>query len=359
MPDLILGIMSGSSLDALDMALCRFDKSFDHPDWELIDTHRVPYTGEWEHRLRTASRMSGMEVMKLDADYGAFIGTQVKSWLDKSGHKPDVVASHGHTVFHEPGQGFTFQVGSGAHIAAGTGIDSITTFRKADIALGGQGAPFAPIGDKALFPGYEGYLNLGGIANIHVGTKEGHWHGWDVGPCNQALNLLAAKEGLSYDLNGLIAASGLVQDDVVADLKAMYPTQNGKPYSISNAHVERTWLNYLDQSSHSVRDLLASTTQAIAELIVDHAAEMIFTPARILVTGGGAHNAFLMQRLDETGLPHRVHFLPPEARIIDFKECVLMAYLGYLARHRHPFGIYRITGASRDYVGGAFFPGKP
>ena len=158
MPATIIGIMSGSSLDGLDMALCRFEEKNETISWDILKAQTIPFPEHLLNALNKAPSMSGFDLMQLDADLGKFIGLQIDNWISKNDLTADYIASHGHTVFHEPAKGFTTQIGSGAHIAFETGIDTITSFRNADVAAGGQGAPFAPVADKNLFPGYKGYI---------------------------------------------------------------------------------------------------------------------------------------------------------------------------------------------------------
>lgn len=354
----IIGIMSGSSLDGLDMALCRFDVDTEIKSWSIIDAMTLPFPPTLLATLKNAHQLSGHDLMKLDADFGKYIGEEVNVWIQQNKLTVDCIASHGHTIFHEPLKGFTTQIGSGAHIAFATGTDTITTFRSADVAAGGQGAPFAPVADQPLFPGYDAYLNLGGIANINVRTHDGAWKAWDIGPCNQALNYLAAQEGLTFDKDGILASQGIVIHSVVETLTGMYPFDHGKPKGLSNAEVKNTWINYFETSTDQVIDLLASTTEAIAALILQHLTPITTPPLKMLVTGGGAHNAFLMHKLQTFAQRENISIELPTAQIIDFKECALMAYLGLLTLHSKPFGIHRITGASADTIGGAIFKAK-
>ena len=159
--------MSGSSLDGLDMALCRFDEIDSNVEWSIVASKTIPFPPFIAEALRSAPSLSGWDLMHLDSRFGRFIGKETQAWMNSHSLKADLIASHGHTVFHEPSRGFTLQIGCGANIAFESGIDTITSFRSADIAAGGQGAPFAPIADKALFPGYQAYLNLGGTS-VHV-----------------------------------------------------------------------------------------------------------------------------------------------------------------------------------------------
>jgi anhydro-N-acetylmuramic acid kinase len=346
--------MSGSSLDGLDMAYCTFDNSSGNIKWSIVDAQIIHFSADWMNIIRKAPSMSGKDLMKLDAELGIYIGHAVKQWMDEKKLYPDLIASHGHTIFHEPLQHFTTQIGSGPHIATITGVDTINNFRQADVAAGGQGAPFAPIADRDLFSGYTGYLNLGGIANFSIELMDQKWKAWDICPCNQALNFLAEKKGMRYDENGLLAASGKVNAELLEKLKLIFTANAQEKPSLSNATVQNTWLDLLSNSIETTEDLLATTVQAIAQLINEHISSAQKREARILVTGGGAHNSFMMQQLNAIGSENSISFEKPDNLIIDFKESLLMAYLGYLSFNHLPFGISAITGAGRDVIGGSF-----
>jgi anhydro-N-acetylmuramic acid kinase len=348
----IIGVMSGSSLDGLDMALCHFDNIEDQIKWTIESARTIDFTPALKNALHHAPTMSAFELMELDAAFGTFIGEAIHSLVDTESVTAQWIASHGHTVFHEPSKKFTTQIGSGAHIAYSSGIDTITNFRAADVAAGGQGAPFAPIADKALFPGYDAYINLGGIVNISMVDSQHQWKGWDIGPCNQALNYLAGKLDKPYDINGQMAAQGKVNGNIVNSLMSMYPFEHGHPKGLSNAEVQRTWLQYLESCADPVVDVLASTTEAIAGMIAGHLQERSGQVSTILITGGGAHNQFLISRIKALG-DHHFHFTLPAEQIIDYKECLLMAYLGYLTINSIPYGIHAVTGAKKDSIGGA------
>jgi anhydro-N-acetylmuramic acid kinase len=347
-----IGIMSGSSLDGLDIALCQFEETHEQVSWEILDTITFPYTEKWYELLKSAPSLSGFDLMHLDALFGDFIGTQTKEMIQSRGWSADFIASHGHTVFHEPTLGFTTQIGSGAHIAFQTGLDTITSFRNADVAAGGQGAPFAPIADTNLFQGYDGYLNLGGIANIAIVQPDGQWLAWDICPCNQALNLLARRGSHPYDKSGYMASQGAVLDVIRHELVAMYPFKGGGPHSLSNAHVETSWLAYLESRKENTHDLLGTTTLAISDVITHHISSLLKGPVKIMVTGGGAYNDHLIKLLREHGNDFGLNYELPEPILINFKECLLMAYLGYLTMNHRPYNIHPITGSSRNSVGG-------
>jgi len=347
--------MSGSSLDGLDIAFCQFDEHDSSLKWEIRDALTIPYSDQWFELLKSAHTHSGFDLMRLDAAYGDFIGEQTKELINTRGWIADYVASHGHTVFHEPSLGFTTQIGSGAHISFRTGLDTITTFRSADVASGGQGAPFAPVADRVLFQGYEGYLNLGGIANINLVSENGKWSAWDISPCNQALNFLARRLDLTHDKGGLIASQGAILDAIRHDLIAMFSFEGGRPHGLSNARVETTWISYLESRKENDTDLLGTTTVAIADVISIHISSLIKKPAKILVTGGGAYNDHLIKLLRRHGNDFGLTYEIPSPLMIDFKESLLIAYLGYLTMHGRPYNIHSLTGASQNMGGGALY----
>jgi anhydro-N-acetylmuramic acid kinase len=353
--DNVIGVMSGSSLDGLDMALCALAENENGMTWQILDSITIPYSGQWYHALKNAPALSGFELMKLDAAFGEFIGHEIKMWMMGKNVSADYVASHGHTVFHEPTLGFTTQIGSGAHIAEQCSLDTITCFRNADVAFGGQGAPFSPAADRTLFPGYDAYLNLGGIANIYLQTNDDRWLAWDIGPCNQALNYLARRAGQDYDKGGLLASQGAVLDAIREDLIAMFPFHGGSPKSISNSQVNNTWIEYLEARKEDALDLLTTATLAIADLITLHLSAIIKRPSKILVTGGGAYNNHLIEQLRRLGTDIGITYEIPEQQIIEHKESLLMAYLGYLTMHGKGYGINALTGASCDCIGGAVY----
>lgn len=350
--------MSGSSLDGLDMALCTFSEKQGQVIWSIEAATTMPYDTAWREALRSAPSMDGHALMKLDAAYGRMVGELAHQWIRENTFMPTLIASHGHTVFHEPSFHFTTQIGSGAHIVAATNIDTVTSFRNSDVALGGEGAPFAPIADRDLFPGYAGYLNLGGIANASI-VRHREWKAWDIAPCCQVLNYLAEKMGMPFDRDGQLAATGVVNEILVEKLVAYFPGKNGEAFSLSNADVHRTWIKVVEESELAIPDVMASVTEAIAKLVLAHVLPHIESPAEILCTGGGAHHLTLFNQLNAHGAAHHIAFEKPDARIIDFKESLLMAYLGYLYTHNRGFGIYKMTGASRDHIGGALFKALP
>jgi anhydro-N-acetylmuramic acid kinase len=260
--------------------------------------------------------------------------------------KPHFLAFHGHTVFHQPEKGLTKQIGSGAILAAKTGISTICDFRTGDVALGGQGAPLVPIGDALLFSEFDGCLNLGGISNIS--RKEPVSTAYDISLCNIPLNFLAAQKGFPYDKDGTLAQKGTVHSDL---LKAFnnhdYFTQKGAK-SIGFELFAKYYKPLLENAAISIEDKLRTMCEHIAEQVTQNLNGL----PRILLTGGGAKNSFLTQLIQEKTTTQLVI---PDERIIDFKEALIFAFLGYLRVHEAQNCLLSVTGASRNSCGGAIY----
>ena len=202
-----IGIMSGTSLDGLDIALCEFEKKRYSWDYEILLADTISYSKEWKQKLQKAPLISGLDLCRLDNDFGTFIGENIRDFLKSKRLKIDLIGSHGHTIFHQPFSGVTYQIGSGAHIASVTTIPTVCNFRMLDVALKGQGAPLVPLGDLLLFPEYNYCLNLGGFANVSY-----TWYkkrlAFDICPVNIIINMLANESGKEFDQDGNMARSG-------------------------------------------------------------------------------------------------------------------------------------------------------
>ncbi len=362
-----LGLMSGSSLDGLDMALCRFrlDPASSLPvlEWQLLATRTAAFDPAWRERLRALPKADGRTLMRAHADFGHYLGRLVQPFLQECQTRPDLIASHGHTIFHYPDQGFTLQIGDGAALAAATGCTVIDNFRALDIALGGQGAPLAPLADRFLFPGYDFYLNLGGIANISCNAGD-RFVAFDIGGANQVLNALVEPMGLPYDEDGRIAASGHLDTGLLARADALPYFRQPYPKSLGNDWVQERLLPiYLEASAttadklHTAGIQLARQTAAAITRILERE-----SPGkqhyRLLATGGGAFNSFLLNAIREEGSKVcSLEIIAPGPEIIGFKEAALMALMGALRYHGLPNCLASATGASQDASGGAIHLG--
>ena len=351
----IIGLMSGSSLDGIDLALCRF--AFDeipsprHIDWQIIRAETIPYPPEWHRRLREAPRLSGLELHALDAALGRYFGEAVRTFLQSSEKDCDAVASHGHTVFHFPQRGISVQIGSGHHLAAVCGLPVIYDFRMADIAAGGQGAPLAPVVDEWLLPDYDLCLNIGGIANLSA-VVDDRRIGFDIIGANQILDALARRAGHDYDAGGGIAAAGTVLPDLLQQVLADEFLTRPFPKSLGNHHIQEKTLPLFDQYPAAIPDKLATAVEAIAR----ETARQIHVlapsgPKRLLVTGGGAHNDYLIARLRHF-LDDHIELVRPDKMLIDYKESLLMALLGLLRLYHIPNSLPAVTGARHNTIGG-------
>jgi len=344
----VIGLMSGTSLDGLDIACCTFSRD-DSWHFELHEATTISYDELWRNRLRTAHTLGGMELAQLHVDLGMLHGAWVKGFMHEHAVQVDFIASHGHTIFHQPHLGMTHQIGSAPHIAAATGVDVIADFRTTDVAHGGQGAPLVPIGDLWLFGNYPMCLNLGGIANVSV--KESlHMEAFDIGLCNMALNHYAEKLGVSYDRDGTLSREGSLNETLLQELNNIDFFKQPAPKSLGKEFWVNEFLPILEHSGLDAHDALRTITEHIAMQIGTTLCNR--EQGEILVTGGGAHNGFLMERIT-AHTQHRV--VVPEKKIVDFKEAMIFAFLGALRLAGEPNALESVTGANRDSVGGAIY----
>ena len=421
----VIGLMSGSSLDGLDIAYVHLQEraaTSQLPktwDFSLLHTACYPYSEGWMQRLASATALNALDYQVLHVEYGHYLGEQVLRFVEEFGlhYQVQLVVSHGHTTFHWPARQLTAQLGDGAAIAAETRINVVSDLRAMDLALGGQGAPIVPIGEKLLLPGYEYFLNLGGIANVsHHGAAAVReaaaaagggqkFLAFDVCPANRVLNALAALEGRAYDDGGGIAATGAVDNVLLQQLNAL--SYYGLPYPKSLANdfgtdiVLPLVLRVMDERGLSVAVALRTYTEHIA-VQIERAVEKLgggdigasgsgaggvggaaaagrvggvgasggaggvgavaeveaavkAAKPRMLITGGGAHNTFLVERLR-----HKlaVDVVVPDGKLADFKEALIMALIGVLRWREENNVMASVTGASRDSIGGAVWIGQ-
>lgn len=344
-----IGVMSGTSLDGMDVAWCRFDHIEGRWAYRIIDATTFPYPPEFRQRLADATRLSALEYAQLNVDLGVLFARRLNQWIGQR-PKPDFIASHGHTVFHQPQHGLTTQIGSGAVIAAQTSIRTVCDFRTTDVALGGQGAPLVPIGDELLFGTYDACLNLGGFSNISY-RCDGQRVAFDVSPCNMTLNLIANRQGLEYDPDGKIAQSGQLIPHLLEQLNQLEYYRLSPPKSLGKEWFDGTFFPLLKPflGQYSLPDCLRTVVEHIALQI---AAVVPALAGQMLVTGGGAHNRFLIGRLSEKS-PLQV--IIPDPLTIDYKEALVFAFLGLLRLQETSNCLKSVTGAISDNCGGAVY----
>jgi len=355
-----IGIMSGSSLDGVDLVFAQLESKGKEWQYEIQASTCIPYEESWRERLRTAASCSLRDYLELDRAYGDLLGNLVNTFIEEHQlqHRVQLIAAHGHTVFHHPELGFTHQLGHGAAIAARTGLPVVSDLRAMDIALGGQGAPLVPLGEKLLFPGYDYYLNIGGIANVSVHTQEGII-GFDVCAANRILNSLAATEGLMYDDKGKLASSGKIDAELLRQLNEQAYYQQPFPKSLSNQFGENILLPLLTEAALDTHDLLCTYTEHIAiqvsKALLPLGEKYQLKEPSLLITGGGAFNERLIARIG-AHLPG-VNIILPAPTVIEYKEALIMALLGVLRWREEPTAMRSVTGALKDSIGGAVWAG--
>jgi len=347
-----IGLMSGTSLDGLDMALVRFVQAHGQWSFELLDSDTIPYNSFWRDKLETAQKLDGESLHKLHMDYGHFLGMAVSEFIRKTKIQPDLVASHGHTIFHNPSQGYTLQIGSGSAIASHVDCPVVFDFRSDDVALGGQGAPLVPIGDELLFGEYAACINLGGFANISL-NKDGQRMAWDIGPANFILNPIAQKLGYSYDNKGDMARKGSVNMALLEVLNNLDYYKLSSPKSIGREWIENVFEPAIKPFTLANYDLLRTFTAHISDQV---SMAVKGKKGKVLFTGGGAKNSFLMERItSKSGADIYI----PENEIIDFKEAVIFAFMGVLRLENQVNILNSVTGASHSIsAGSCIYPGK-
>jgi anhydro-N-acetylmuramic acid kinase len=348
-----LGLMSGTSLDGVDLALCRFRRTDIGATYEIAKAATIPYPQEWEDRLRAAMSAGGRELTLLDRDLGRYLGILAKAFLQDCNLEGSlVIASHGHTVFHEPALGMTLQIGHGPSMREAAGFPVLTDFRSADVAAAGQGAPLVPVADKDLFAQYPICLNLGGFANVTLKTGGGIT-AFDVCPCNTVLNDLANKLGFAYDDGGGIALSGKVIPTLLDALDKLPHYSQAIKTSLGREFVAKAIHPLLgDYASEKVEDLLCTYTYHVANTISQAVYGM--GGGHAIVTGGGAYNDFLLELLREKA--PLITWTLPKTELISFKEALAFAYLGYLYSHNLPGNLPEVTGAVGPRVLGSYCP---
>jgi anhydro-N-acetylmuramic acid kinase len=354
----VIGVMSGSSLDGLDIAFVQFDEQSGKWTYEILEAQCFPYTTEWVEKLRQAVHLSARDYMLLDAEYGHYIGKQVNAFIEQYGlqYKVALISSHGHTSFHMPPL-MTGQLGHGAAIAAETGLPVVTDLRAVDVALGGQGAPIVPMGEKLLWKDFELFLNIGGIANLSVNSSR--YLAYDVCAANRVLNMLAAEAGLEFDDGGALAATGKVDADLLGALNGQEYYRRPHPKSLANDFGTDLIYPLLKRSGLAVSDLLATYTEHIAVQVAasveQQFGDISSSLPKMMVTGGGAFNDHLMDRLRAHLEPMRVAVERPDARLVNYKEALVMGLLGVLRWREDVTTLATVTGASRDSIGGALW----
>jgi len=355
----VLGLMSGSSLDGLDIAYCEFlvNRASENPieNWNLISSITIPFSDMWVSRLANLPSRTAYDFVKTNTFFSHYCGGMINEFIERNHLDIDFIASHGHTIFHYPDKRITVQIGDGAALAAITGLPVINDFRTHDIAINGEGTPIAPIADKLLFAGYDFYLNLGGIANISMPLDHGII-AFDICPTNQILNALAKKLDLEYDKDGLVARGGVLIEKLFESVNKHVYYDKPYPKSLDNNQVFHMFTTTFLEAEGNWQDKLHTATKHIAFQIAATLRDLSDGKEKTLfVSGGGAFNTYLLECIQE--FAPNIKIVIPEKEIIMFKEAILMGLMGVLRAENIPNCLASVTGADQDTIGGAIFQG--
>lgn len=346
-PYIVAGLMSGTSLDGVDIAVAEFNLNGEAVEWKLINATTVGYPEAIRKKLDAGLTLSQPELDRLDSDLGEFFGRVVSENLGRWRLNPDFIASHGHTILHQPEERLTLQIGNAQKIADSAGTTVISDFRSKDVALGGQGAPLVPAGDRDLFPGFSGCLNLGGIANISF-SEEGAMKAFDIVPCNMVMNALAGKLGSDFDRDGRFAERGNICTELLQELDELPYYHQLPPKSIGKEWVVNNCFPAIEKYAVSAEDALRTFTEHVVHQIAS-VARKFPVGERILVTGGGAMNRFLVDQL-KNNMPPEV--VIPDEKVVHYKEAIIFAYLGLLRMLGRVNVLSSVTGSTLDSCSG-------
>lgn len=338
----VLGIMSGSSLDGLDLCVSTFWKSKDFWKYRIKQCATMEFPTDIKTLLARSPMLSSEMLLELDVTFGKWIGRQI-NLIEK---EFDLIAIHGHTVFHQPENGISLQIGNGEIIHHQTKTPTVANFRNFDIHLGGQGAPLVPMGEKLLFPDFDGFLNLGGICNGSF-CANGEWIAGDIGPCNQVSNFFANKLGHPFDGKGKWASEGQLNSELLDSWKSISFFNKPFPKSLGNQWVKDS---FIKEYNCSEEDVLHTFSVFIAGQIAQVLTK--YQPKRILITGGGAYNTFLIDQLRSLT---DSEIVIPDNDLVEFKEALIFGLLGLLRLNGESNVLSSCTGASEDSCSGVIY----
>lgn len=343
----VVGVMSGTSLDGIDLAHIHFNIQDNIWHFELLECETIPYSEVWVQTLKAAVDFEEKDLVRLNIEYTKVLANIISSFIEKYAlTNLDAVCSHGHTILHQPQKGITLQIGNLPELAKLIQQRVICNFRVQDVLLGGQGAPLVPIGDRILFSSFDFCLNLGGFSNVSM-ELEGKRIAFDISPVNTVLNYYANLLHLPYDDQGNIARNAKVSDSLLAELDALEFYVMPFPKSLGIEFVKSTIFPIIEKYNLPIPEVLATFNWHIANQI---AKALPVKNGKLLVTGGGAYNLFLLERI-KSQLPY-IELIIPEAKTLEFKEALIFGLLGVL-RWRNDINVLAsVTGAKTDHCSG-------
>ena len=343
----VIGLMSGTSLDGLDIVYVKFQKS-DYANFEILLAETISYSNIWKERLQSAINLDKKGISILHNEYGVFLGIKTKEFISKNTiQKVDFIASHGHTVFHQPENAFTLQVGDGEEILKATNCTVVADFRTQDVQLGGQGAPLVPIGDRLLFSRFQACINLGGFANISYEHNDLRI-AFDICPVNIVMNYYSKKMGLDYDDKGILASKGTIHQVLLKDLNSLDFYLKKPPKSLGLEWVQQYVFPLVEKYKLEPLNILRTFLEHVAQQI----SKTILPFDTILFTGGGVYNDFLIKRIEDIG---KKNIILPSYNIINYKEALIFALLGLLKLQEQVNCLSSVTGAQKNHSSGKIF----
>jgi len=345
----VIGVMSGTSLDGVDMVYAKFVNDINW-GFEILFYETIPYPNFWKQKLTNLVQLSKEELDEVDIEYTQYLSNLINDFIAKNEIKTiDAICSHGHTALHRPDLGYTVQIGNRKELAKLTKNLVVCDFRVQDVKLGGQGAPLVPIGDELLFSDYEFCLNLGGFANISTNLN-GKRLAYDICPVNIVLNKYAEKLGKSYDEGGKLASQGVLNEQLFSKLNSL-PFYIGKPpKSLGLEWVNQFIFPILEASNETPKNILRTFVEHIALQLGNNLSAEV--DAKVLVTGGGAYNTFLMERLSSLT---KSSIVIPDNNLIEYKEALIFALLGILKLRNEVNCLSSVTGAYNDHSSGMVY----
>lgn len=346
----IIGVMSGTSLDGIDLAHICFTVSDKKWNYEILECETVPYSQKWVDRLKSAVDFTKEELFQLNTDYTVFLGNVIKSFIENYQIKNiEAVCSHGHTILHQPQNGFTLQIGNLPEIAKIINQTVVCDFRIQDVKLGGQGAPLVPIGDRILFSEYNYCLNLGGFSNISF-EQNSKRIAFDISPVNTVLNFYANKLGLDFDDKGKISQTGKINLELFERLNNIDFYKKPFPKSLGFEFVKEIVLPLIEKHTISFEDKMSTFTEHIAFQI---ATALPKKNGTMLITGGGAYNDFLIERTKS--YLSKMEIIIPDKKTLEYKEALIFGLLGVLKLRNETNILSSVTGAKHDHSSGKIF----
>lgn len=343
--------MSGSSLDGLDIAIATFAS---RDTYDVVFNKHCALPSQLASELNKAASYNIKDYLELESKFTDFIAKELQN-ITNQYQDINLIAIHGHTVHHDPDSGYSCQMVNAGRLASLTGLDVLADFRNQDIGLGGQGAPLAPIVEH-LLGSQAAYLNLGGIANISL-HKSGSIVGYDVSPCNQLFNHFAKLNGLEYDDKGLLGRKGAIDQNLLNQWSALPYFQVDAPKSMDNQWLVHNFISTLedDKSEDQCHTAYQFVSHQIAKSVINNLSE----GDRVMCTGGGSYNDYLIQLIQDKIKSKSIQLVFPPKELIDYKEAILMSYMGYLYLNNKPNTLSSVTGASRSASVGGYYKAPP